>query len=280
MSRNWSEREVTLLVADYLTMLKAELMEEPFNKADHVRMLSPLLRDRTKGSIERKHQNVSAILIELGQPWVQGNAPLSNYQEILFEAVIDAVQADPALVQAIRSSVQAQASPSSVMDLLDRWEDPPEPSAPMSYAVRERPHRSRQGVNWLEVEARNHSLGLAGEQFVMTFEQARLRQAGKDKLADRVEHVAVTLGDGEGFDVRSYEVDGSDRLIEVKTTAYGKQTPFFLSRNELRASQSKSHAYHLYRLFRFRQDPRVYGLRGALDQSCYLDPVQFAARVK
>jgi len=54
---------------------------------------------------------------------------------------------------------------------------------------------------------------------------------GNDKLAERIEHIALTEGDGIGYDIRSFERDGSDRFIEVKTTAYGKQTPFFVSRN-------------------------------------------------
>ena len=114
----------------------------------------------------------------------------------------------------------------------------------------------------------------------MRFERARLLKAHKDDLAARVDQVSVSAGDGEGFDIRSFETNGKDRLIEVKTTAYGKETPFFLSQNELRVSKVRATAYHLYRLFRFREDPRLYGLQGALDESCLLDPVQFSARVK
>ena len=66
----------------------------------------------------------------------------------------------------------------------------------------------------------------------------------------------------------------------MKTTAYGKQTPFFLSRNELAVSQRIAERYQLYRLFRFREDPRLYGLAGALDRSCRLEAVEFQARVK
>ncbi|WP_242541974.1 protein NO VEIN domain-containing protein [Leptolyngbya sp. Cla-17] len=31
----------------------------------------------------------------------------------------------------------------------------------------------------------------------------------------------------------TFEADGRDRFIEVKTTAYGKQVPFFVSQNEV-----------------------------------------------
>ncbi len=77
------------------------------------------------------------------------------------------------------------------------------------------------------------------------FERARLIRLGQESLADRVEHIAVTEGDGAGFDIRSFEADGRDRFIEVKTTAYGKQVPFFVSQNEVMVSQNYSDHYHL-----------------------------------
>ena len=238
----------------------------------------PLLRDRSEGSIEFKHQNVSAVLIDLGFPPINGYKPRVNYQALLFEIVADQVVGDSDLAQTVRTAVEASAESPAVFDLLGRMEQPPEPAEPTSYQkIRER--RIRFAVNYLEVEARNQSLGRAGEEFALRFERARLLKAGKEHLAERVEHVAA-LGDGDGFDILSFEPNGTDRLIEVKTTAYAKQTPFFLSRNELKVSKERSAVYHLYRLFRFRDDPRLYGLQGALDESCLLDPVQFSARVK
>ena len=65
---DWSRLEVEAAVADYLDMLALELRGEPFNKAEHNRNLVRVLNGRTRGSIERKHQNISAVLIELGYP--------------------------------------------------------------------------------------------------------------------------------------------------------------------------------------------------------------------
>jgi hypothetical protein len=48
-----------------------------------------------------------------------------------------------------------------------------------------------------------------------------------------VRHVAVLDGDGAGYDVASHNVDGSERLIEVKTTRGGADSDFFVSSNEL-----------------------------------------------
>src|SRR4051812_42143386 len=61
--RPWSREEVDLIVADYFSMLRAELAGEPYSKADHNRALQPLLGGRSKSSIEFKHQNISAVLV-------------------------------------------------------------------------------------------------------------------------------------------------------------------------------------------------------------------------
>jgi hypothetical protein len=88
-----------------------------------------------------------------------------------------------------------------------------------------------------------------------------------------------TRGPAEGFDVLSFEATGEERLIEVKTTRYGAETPFYLSRNELGVSEGRADQYHLYRVFRFAQSPRLFQLSGALSKSCRLDPSQYLATV-
>ena len=133
--------------------------------------------------------------------------------------------------------------------------------------------------NYLEIEARNRNLGLAGERLVLEFEHERLWRAGKRELANRIEHVSDTRGDGFGFDILSFEADGRDRLIEVKTTRFGEFTPFFVSKNEVNVSKSRENEYQLYRLFKFSARPKLFVLPGSLDKSLSLDPIQFCARI-
>src|SRR5437899_3120271 len=89
MSDDWSREEVEATVSDYFDMLAMELRGEPFNKAEHNRDLQKLLANRTKGAIEKKHQNISAVLIELGYPYIDGYKPLGNYQQLLYGVVED-----------------------------------------------------------------------------------------------------------------------------------------------------------------------------------------------
>jgi hypothetical protein len=96
-------------------------------------------------------------------------------------------------------------------------------------------------------------------------------------LADRLEQVSQTEGDHLGYDIHSFETDGRDRLIEVKTTRFGAMTPFFASRNEVGVSEVREREYQLYRLFSFREQPKLFVLEGSLRNSCDLEPVSFSA---
>ncbi len=277
MSREWSRVEVEATVASYLDMLAAELKGEAYNKTEHRRALQKLLDDRSEGAIERKHQNISAVLIELGFPYIDGYKPLGNYQRLLSGVLEDRLSGEEELKANVGTAVQREAEDAKVPSLLAIMEDPPEPrqSPKVSDPLVGFTARKPRFTNYLAMEARNSSLGLAGERLVLRFEKTRLEILGEHKLAARVEHVAATVGDGTGFDIRSFEKNGAERLIEVKTTAYGKQTPFFLSKNELEVSRVESERYHLYRLFKFRKDPRCFSVRGALDRTCVLNPTQY-----
>jgi len=109
----------------------------------------------------------------------------------------------------------------------------------------------------------------------LPFEHHRLNQAGKPKLADKVEHISKTKGDGAGYDILSFELDGKERFIEVKTTAFAKETPFYASRNEIEFSRYSANQYYLYRLFEFRKTAKAFQLQGDIAAHCRLDPVSY-----
>ena len=89
----------------------------------------------------------------------------------------------------------------------------------------------------------------------------------------------ATGGDGLGYDVLSFEEDGRERLIEVKTTAFGQLTPFYVSRNELVRSEADADHYRLYRIFDFRDRPRLFELPGTISARCELEAVSYLARL-
>lgn len=280
MTNHWSESEVEAAVADYFLMLRLELAGHKYNKTEHRRALMEELNGRSDGSVELKHQNISAVLIEMGIPYIDGYKPRFNYQRSLLPAAIsNYLRANPELQQIFAADSEAPPVVPSVEDFLLAWEEPPASEGRKPPSISEAPAiYNPRGVNYLEREARNSSLGEAGEQFAINFERARLIRAGKESLADRIEQVSATVGPSAGFDIRSFEVSGADRYIEAKTTKYGKNTPFFVTPNEVRFSRKNASRYYLYRLFRFRDSPRLFTLHGYMKDRCILEPSEFIAR--
>ena len=282
VSDSWSSEEVAATVADYLSMLEVELRGEEVNKAEHNRILRPLLNNRSKGAVEFKHANISALMIELGLPYIDGYKPRGNYQASLRDEILLQWAARPVLQALAAHVVSAPALMSAAGIVLDDVFVPAPTRTVSTGMVRERatqPSQPRLGVNYPEREAHNAALGLAGEEFVLRLEHQRLWEAGVGQLADRVEHVARTRGDGLGYDIVSFEPDGRERLIEVKTTSFGAMTPFYASRREVVVSSERAEQYKLYRLFKFRASPKVFVLDGALEETCILDAVQYSARL-
>lgn len=276
---DWSREEVEAIVADYFAMLTAEIKSESVNKTEHRRRLALLLRNRSDGSIERKHQNISAILLEQGFPYVDGYKPLRNYQQLLHEVVTDRLATDRALRASVMQDVARPVQVPTVDEILSALVNAPVADRPRR--VRERPSRQPvlRSVNYLELEARNAELGRQGEEFVLAFERARLLSQGQDRLAAGVEHVAVTRGDGLGFDILSFDSNGRERFVEVKTTRYGQYTPFFATRREVEFSEQASDSFHLCRVFDFRARPRLFTVVGSLRLGFDLDPTQYQARI-
>lgn len=277
MPQPWSRLEVELIVDDYLHMLTQELAGQEYNKSRHRQALKPKLADRSDASIELKHQNISAILIRLGCPYITGYKPRFNFQQLLQEVVEDRIQRDERFERAARSAVERPATAPLLDGFGDVFVQPPDLQPRESV---KRHHARSPGIfrDFLAQEGNNRSLGAAGEEFVVACERARLASLGHSRLVDRVEHVSRTKGDGLGYDVLSFEPSGRERFIEVKTTAFGKETPFFISRNEVDFSEAFAEQFHLYRVFDFRRTPRIFDLDGPVRAKCHLDPETFLGR--
>src|SRR5258707_14816976 len=78
--------EVAVLVRSYFLMLAQERAGRDYNKPEYRRSVIAAI-GRKPGSIERKLQNVSAVLDEIGIPWIQGYKPLPHYQDALVAVV-------------------------------------------------------------------------------------------------------------------------------------------------------------------------------------------------
>jgi hypothetical protein len=107
---DWSREEVEATVADYFAMIEAELAGTRYHKTEHRRQLLPMLDARSEGSIEFKHQNISAVLIALGFPYISGYKPRSNYQHLLYEVVSDRLASNRGLVALVEADADRAVS--------------------------------------------------------------------------------------------------------------------------------------------------------------------------
>lgn len=278
---HWSQVEVEAAVADYMHMLALEFAGQQYNKTAHRRALIQKLNNRSESSVERKHQNISAVLRDLGCHWISGYKPLPNYQANLFQTVETWLQRDTEFDALACAAAEQPAVKPLHPDLSALLVDPPknrnlaeEPRANYNARV---PTVGKR--DYVAREARNTSLGLAGEELIVEFERFRLSRAGHNHLANRVEHISQTRGDGAGFDVLSFDITGRERFIEVKTTAFSSETPFFASRHELEFARKHETQFSVYRVFNFRRTPKFFQLLGRVESHCALDPVTYLCRL-
>ncbi len=76
---DWSEAELEAAVEGYVEILNAEQAGASASKSDiRDRLMAGPLAARTRGSIEYRMQNISAVLDSMGKAWVAGYKPAAN----------------------------------------------------------------------------------------------------------------------------------------------------------------------------------------------------------
>lgn len=106
---------------------------------------------------------------------------------------------------------------------------------------------------FLEIKRRCDEIGLNGERWVLSRERRRLKRAGRDDLAERIEWVSQT-NPFAGFDISSFDVGGGPRYIEVKSTISARRK-FEMSENEWTSALSLRATYNIYRVTSLESDP-------------------------
>ncbi|MBF0677319.1 MAG: DUF3883 domain-containing protein [Devosia sp.] len=265
---DWNPFELDAIIADYFAMLGEELARRPYVKAHH-RAILMQQTGRSAASIEFKHRNISAVLQELGLPWIWGYKPALNYQDALFDAV-------DRYLSGHREAVEQQ---STLVAPTVAFPDDVFTAMPVSARRPRRASLERlvRKFDPVERDFRNRQLGRAGEEFVVDIERRRLIAQDRTDLAGKVRWVAMEDGDGAGFDILSFDPAGKERLIEVKTTNGAAQTPFFMTHNEMAVAAERPEHWHLYRVHLFSQQPKIFTARPPLEQVLRLDPETWRA---
>jgi hypothetical protein len=269
----WTDDEIGLVVTVYFDLLAAELRGERPVKVSRVRELQELMPARTVGSIERKMSNISSVLEQRQQAWIDGYKPLSHIQSALEPVVLARLgqerRLSETMAEYIANTLPAPAATRVATE--DVLVEPPS----MARGTKRTSIGLTIGAFGAVQDFRNRQLGKAGEQWVVDAERESLARHGRRDLADAVVWVSNDLGDGAGYDIASFLVDGTPRHIEVKTTNLGARTPFYVTRWEVAVSAKEAEIYSLYRVFDFRSDPRIYRLDGSVHESAVLEPSVF-----
>jgi hypothetical protein len=259
----WQDDELDAIVADYFAMLDADLAGRPYVKSRHSQVLMARI-GRTHRSVEFKHQNISAVLDELGMPWIPGYIPKRNYQNAIFGAIDRYLSRHREIMEFVPKDKSASAAQATI------FVEPPTLRAGESAPVALR-HLVRK-FDPVERDHLNRSLGKAGEAFVIDVERRKLADGKREDLARKVRWVAAEDGDGAGYDVLSFNPVGTEKLIEVKTTNGSARTPFFLSRNERELAAERPADWRIYRVHLFAKDARIFTIEPPLENAVKLMP--------
>lgn len=277
IGEDWTEDEVHATVADYFEMLRLEVDGVAFNKSEHNELLRKQLKGRSKGAVELKHQNISAVLAGMDLPFIQGYKPRGNSQLLLRKAVQNYVLQHSVDIGKIVDSLEevktpAQKSYSGVLVESPVMEERQKLVAPTRFR-----QRLPRKLDYAARDEANRKLGRLGEEWVIGYEQHRLTEMGHPELFQRLEWISDTQGDGAGYDILSFESDVLHRYIEVKATNGGIASSFIVSQNELEFSAEAGDQFYLYRVFQLSGEPRLFILRGDLSTQLYLKPLDFRA---
>lgn len=134
----------------------------------------------------------------------------------------------------------------------------------------------RASRNMEKLSARRSKLGRQGEDWVYQRELELLqgtpyRDAVNPNFADDLT---------AGFDILSFDRDGTPKRIEVKTTKGHADRPFYLTENELQTLQdcvAQGLRYEIHRVYDFKRSPKVLIISGEelLQEFCFTPCIHY-----
>ena len=113
-------------------------------------------------------------------------------------------------------------------------------------------------TNHIENELSKIIQGNKAEEIVLHFERQKLYGLNKDNLAQKVEQVSKTRGDGLGYDILSFNDKGEEIYIEVKSKrSFNHAMSFYLTENECQFLDKTPNSY-IYYVFDVYGKPKIH----------------------
>ncbi len=158
------------------------------------------------------------------------------------------------------------------IDFAAALEELPQPAKKLGKGKGKAPKK----IDYKQKQEANDLVGKLGEEYAFRYEEWRLRD--HDELRKKISRVA-DVDDTLGYDIRSWETDGSERLVEVKATQGPLETRFFLSANELSCSKLNPESFVILRVGNLKTVAKFCEIRSPLDD-LEIEPALYSVKFK
>ena len=92
----------------------------------------------------------------------------------------------------------------------------------------------------------------------MAYEEEKLKKIGREDLIEKIKWISKE-DDGTGYDILSFDKNGKEIYIEVKTTEGKDDSIFYISANEINTMEKFKDSYFIYRVFNVKaKEPEVF----------------------
>jgi hypothetical protein len=118
---------------------------------------------------------------------------------------------------------------------------------------------SKSKINNKNIYPRKSSkrVGDAGEEYVYKYEYKKLIETGREDLAKQIVKQYEDHSFFPGYDIKSFDENGNEIFIEVKSTVSKDKNYFEISDNEVLAADSLKDSFFIYQVTEALSNPRI-----------------------
>ena len=241
---------------------------------DHIEEIKPLLPSKYSPFNENTGRGNQGYLYQVPQKLGQ------LLDDLIMDVVKDYNLNHDEILQDIDDNKSLKVEEKDIIDrskVILREETPPSESN-IQKQKRKKVYSSK--IDYVSKAKQDQEKGLYAEELVYHYEKQHLKKQGQTDLANNVKWVAKEA-DGYGYDILSFDLDGTEKYIEVKSTSLGKNTPFDITKNEVETSNKYKNQYWIYRLYHIDQAlPHFYKFQGEIEKHFFIEPTSYKAYLK
>lgn len=144
--------------------------------------------------------------------------------------------------------------------------------------------RAKEDINYSEQQTISQKIGDRGEELVLRNEIEKTKGWGlPNETLSKVRRGSLE-SDDYGFDILSFDQEGNERYLEVKTTkTNGKNFSFILTRNEFETAKYYGKRYSFVIVFDILSNPRIWYMGNPFVEEPYkvkIQPTQYRVDIK